>query len=575
LIRKALITCLLAGVFASPATAAPAEILMPGVTYEKRLQFTRFGPMRLHILSAPKPDGSLYKVQPLLSNGAVVGRERITAMQRRAEQSSTVAGVNGDLFTWADGIPSSGLIQDGVLVTTPHPRRSMVGVDLTGNLRVERIAMLGTWQAAGPRRPIHLVNRPPGPNGTTLYTPAYGAPTPANGGVTEAVLSPFPATTPNTDLVGFVTEIRRGGTAIPPGGAVLAARGTQGQRLAIEAAAGQLATVRLVLRPEWRDVPEALGGGPVIVRAGRPIFNALEDFGTYHLNRRHPRTAVGQRADGRIIMLVVDGRRPGYSAGMTNFELAQAMIRLGAVTASALDAGGSSAMAFDGQLLSRPSDAGGERMVAESLNVTYYGVHTPKLEPSFSPNGDSAGDRQTLSYKIVRPSTVTATLTGPGGVTRTVDSGQRRPGLYRFNWAGRTDAGPEPEGRWRFSVSAVEGEGRTSSAERLFLLNNTLGFLSVQPTRAAVHPRRGGRVAIRFRLTRPASVSIAITSRTGQLLRVVRNGQAPAGEVVVFWDGRYPNGKAVFSGSYVAKVTAISSAGRAELARAFGVRRVR
>jgi flagellar hook assembly protein FlgD len=217
----------------------------------------------------------------------------------------------------------------------------------------------------------------------------------------------------------------------------------------------------------------------------------------------------------------------------------------------------------------------GERMVAESLNVTYYGVHTPKLEPSFSPNGDSAGDRQTLSYKIVRPSTVTATLTGPGGVTRTVDSGQRRPGLYRFNWAGRTDAGPEPEGRWRFAVSAVDSEGRTSSAERLFLLNNTLGFLSVQPTRAAVHPRRGGRVAIRFRLTRPASVSIAITSRTGQLLRVVRNGQAPAGDVVVFWDGRYPNGKAAFSGSYVAKVTAISSAGRAELARAFGVRRVR
>jgi exopolysaccharide biosynthesis protein len=77
-------------------------------------------------------------------------------------------------------------------------------------------------------------------------------------------------------------------------------------------------------------------------------------------------------------MLVVDGRRPGYSAGMTNFELAQTMARLGVVTASALDAGGSSTMAFDGKLLSRPSDRGGERLVSEALLVMYYGVHAPE-----------------------------------------------------------------------------------------------------------------------------------------------------------------------------------------------------
>jgi Phosphodiester glycosidase/FlgD Ig-like domain len=571
-LRKVVISCLLAGVFASPASGA-VQILMPGVTYEKRLQFTRFGPMRLHILSAPKPDGSLYKLQPVLSNGAVVGRERVTSMQRRAEQSATTAGVNGDLFTWADGIPSSGLIQDGVLQTTPHPKRSMVGVDNVGNLRVERIAMLATWQGAGPRRPVHLVNRPPGPNGTTLYTSAYGATTPANNGVTEAVLSPFPAATPNTDLVGFVSENRRGGTPIPPGGAVLAAKGSQGQRLAIEAATGQLVTVRLILRPDWRDVPEALGGGPAIIRQGKPIFNALEDFGSYHLNRRHPRTAVGQRADGRIVMLVVDGRRPGYSAGMTNFELAQAMLRLGVVTASALDAGGSSTMAFGGQLLSRPSDTGGERMVAESLLVSYYGVHAPPPEPSFSPNGDGAGDKQTLSYKLVKPSTVTATLTGPGGVTRQVDSGERRPGIYRFDWAGRTNGDPEPEGRWRLTVNATDFEGKSSRADRSFFLNNTLGFITVRPLRAFVNRRRGGRITIGFQLTRSAQVSVAITSKTGQLLRVVRNARVPAGRVVATWNAKYPNGKTVFSGTYVAKVTAITGSARAELARSFRVRR--
>jgi flagellar hook assembly protein FlgD len=574
MLRKAILFGLLAGIFASPAAAAQ-QLLMPGVTYEKRLQFTRFGPQAMHILTAPKPAGGMYGLKPVLSNGAAIGRERVTSMQRRAEASATVAGVNGDLFTWADGIPSSGLIQDGVLRTTPHPRRSMLGVDLVGNLRVDRIAMLGTWQGSGPRRPIHLVNRPPGPNGTTLYTPSYGGTTPTGNGVFEAVLSPFPSATPNADLVGFVSENRRGGTPIPPGGAVLAARGTQAQRMAVEAVTADTITVRLVLRPEWRDVPEALGGGPELIRQGRPIFRPAEDFGTDHLNRRHPRTAVGQRADGRIVMLVVDGRRPGYSSGMTNFELAQTMLRLGVVTASALDAGGSSTMAFGGQLLSRPSDGGGERLVSEALLVMYYGVYAPETEPSFSPNGDGAGERQRLEYKIVKPSTVTATLTGPNGVARTIDSGERKPGLYKFAFAGGSNraGAAEPEGRYRWSITAVDAEGRRSTAERSFSLNNTLGFLSVQPSRMTVRRKRGGRLLIGFTLTRPARVSVTITSKTGQLLRVVRNFNARAGKSAVLWNGKYPSGKPVFAGTYVAKVVAINLVGRAELARSFRVRR--
>ena len=578
MLRKAIILCLLAGIFAAPAGAAQ-RALMPGVTYEKRLQFTRFGPQMLHILTAPKPNGGLYRLKPVLSNGAATGRERVTSMQKRAEASATVAGVNGDLFTWADGIPSSGLIQDGVLRTTPHPKRSMLGVDTAGNLRVDRISMLGTWQGSGPRRPIHLINRPPGPNGTTLYTPSYGATTPTGNGVFEAVLAPFPSATPNADLVGFVSENRRGGTPIPPGGAVLVARGTQAQRMAVEAVAGEMVTVRLVLRPEWRDVPEALGGGPELIRQGRPIFRPNEDFGTYHLDRRHPRTAVGQKADGRITMVVVDGRRPGYSSGMTNFELAQTMLRLGVVTASALDAGGSSTMAFGGELLNRPSDTGGERLVSEALLVMYYGVHAPETEPSFSPNGDGAGERQRIEYKIVKPSTVTATLTGPNGVARTIDSGERKPGLYKFTFGtparsqSRGARLAEPEGRYRWSIAAVDSEGRRSTAERSFSLNNTLGFLSANPTRMVVRKKRGGRLLIGFTLTRPAGVSVTITSRTGQLLRVVRNYNARAGKVALLWNGKFPNGKPVYSGTYVAKVVAINSIGRVELARSFSVRR--
>ena len=110
-------------------------------------------------------------------------------------------------------------------------------------------------------------------------------------------------------------------------------------------------------------------------------------------------------------MVAVDGRRSGYSVGVTTFELAQQLVRLGAVTGTALDSGGSTTMAFNGKLLNRPSDPGGERAISDSLDVFYYGVVVPQApKPVLSPNGDGVAETQTLTYKLVRPATVTASL---------------------------------------------------------------------------------------------------------------------------------------------------------------------
>src|SRR5207253_3876286 len=137
----------------------------------------------------------------------------------------------------------------------------------------------------------------------------------------------------------------------------------------------------------WANVTDAVGGGPIIVRNGKPVFRSFELFTAAQLAARNPRTGVGQTADGRILLVAVDGRQPGYSTGLTNFELALLMMRLGAVTASALDSGGSTTMAFDGKLLNRPSDPGGERPVAEALTLFYYGVYAPPpMARVLSPN---------------------------------------------------------------------------------------------------------------------------------------------------------------------------------------------
>jgi hypothetical protein len=493
-------------------------------------------------------------------------------MQRRVSAAATVAGVNGDLFAWQQGFPSGMLIQDGVMHASPNSARSSIGIGSDGSLLIDRVSFFGTWQGTGQRRPVNGVNKLAG--SVVLYTPAWGAATPTGTGTVEATLSAFPSATPGADLAGLVAQVKQGGgTPIPPNGAVLVARGAQGPRLTAEAPVGQTVTVRLTLRPDWTGVVDALGGGPQIIRDGRPVFRAQEEFSTYQLSLRHPRSAVGQTADGRIVMLAVDGRQPGYSVGMTNFELALALMRHGVVTGSALDGGGSTTMAFDGTVLNRPSD-GSERAVAEALLVHYFGVHAPPLNGLVvSPNGDGVGETVAFRYKIVRPSQVAVTLVGPDRVPRLTETFARAPGTYRYLWAGkRADGAVEQLGRWRWVVNALDDQGQASEVERPFSLNDTIGFQRVRP-QLFKPANRGARLVTTVRLTRPARLVLSIETRSGTVLRRVIRNSARAGEASLSWDGRTTRGGLVFSGTYVARVRALNAAGAMDLTRPFVVQR--
>jgi hypothetical protein len=549
---------------APSSQAQQARLLMPGVSYEKTVQFTTHGPVVAHVLRGPRPVG-LYALKPILSNDVIVGRERVTQMQRRLSSTATVAGVNGDLFNWNVGYPSGLLMMNGVLASPPNPDRSSTGISPDGTLRVERVKFAGTWQGAGQRRPL-VLNKEPAPGGTALYTPTYGPTTPAASETVEVTLTPFPTAAPLRDLVGTVVQAKEGGaTPIPPGGAVLVGRGVTGAgRLATEAPVGSNVTVRLTLTPDWSGLVDAVGGGPALVREGRPIFRSNEGFTIAQLVPRQPRAAVGQTQDGRIVLVTVDGRRAGYSVGMTNFELALLLMRFGVWTGSALDGGGSATMAFEGTLLNRPSDPGGERSIAESLSLFYYGVHVPELPLGVvSPNGDGVDDRQTLAYKIVRPSTVNARLVAPDGSQQPVDVGTKTAvGTYRFPLAATA-----PEGSWRFVVDSTDDLGRASQAERSFFLNNTLASLT------AGSVRRGGTVRGSFTLSRAAQVRGTILTASGLPLRSLPARNRAAGTQTITWNGRSTYGSLVRAGRYQLRVTAQNAVGTVSLTAPFTIRR--
>ncbi len=573
MVRRFFIAALLACAFAAPANAATGTTLIPGLTFTKRVLFTPHGPVAVNVLTAPRP-GGLWALRPALSDLAIAGRERVTAMQREASASATVAGVNGDFFNANDGRPAGVLMQDGVLSSLPDSTRTSVGITGAGGLIVKRAAWSGYWQGRGQRRPLTGLNEPANPGGISLYTPAWGASTPPAAGATEAVVYPFPAVTPETDLSGPVVNFTEGGnTPIPPGGAVLSATGGSAQKLEAEAPPGQHVLVRLALSSGWDSAVGAIGGGPLLVKNGKAVFRAFEDFASSVLAPRTARTAVGQRRDGSIVLVAVDGGRVGYSVGMTNYELAQEMALLGCTTASALEPGPSTTMAFDGQLLNKPSDPSGERAISDALFVYYYGVYAPPPSDAvLSPNGDGVGDREYLSYKVVRPSTVTARIVGPDGVARFTQSGPQAPGTYKFSYPGtKADGSLDTEGRWHWTVTATDDLGRQSSADQPFWLNVTLGNLSA-PAGAVV--RAGRRIAVaHFKLTRPASVTTTIESANGVLIRKLGTAKLKAGAATVRWDGRDRRGSLVYGGRYVVVVRAQNGFGPTELSRTFSVRR--
>ena len=139
MLRRVLIGALLAGLAAAGAPAAWAsstQVLMPGVTFSRQVQFTAHGPVVIHVLTAPRP-GGLYSLEPILSNGTITGRARVTAMEKAVSDQATVVGTNGDLFNWNDGHPSGMVLQGGIIKSPPYRDRSSVGISDTGTLNVE------------------------------------------------------------------------------------------------------------------------------------------------------------------------------------------------------------------------------------------------------------------------------------------------------------------------------------------------------------------------------------------------------------------------------------------------------
>lgn len=349
----------------------------PGLTYERWRAAMGKQASTAHVLRWRWRDPVVnLRVEP---TGALGSRVSVPEAARR-RGGKAVAVVNGGLWI-GGGNPDGLLVSGGQLISDPTMGRYWVrgqrGAFGLGDGRY--IVGRPTWDAhvdvadVG-ALPLGGLNRPLRKDDLVVYTPSWGGKTRTPPGTVTLTIRDL-ALAASFDETREVSSTWRGNTAIPNGGVVLAGSGKVAETLRA-AQRGAALHLRIAAMEDWSDSREALASGPLLIHdALRTSVEEwrTEGFGPRHTDGRHPRTALGFTPDGEAILVVVDGRQPGHSAGMSIAETTALLRAFGAVDAVMLDGGGSSHMVVRGRTVNRPCCDGRPRAVATAL-VFYRGA---------------------------------------------------------------------------------------------------------------------------------------------------------------------------------------------------------
>jgi len=299
------------------------------------------------------------RIRPALSHDLIYGFEKLSEI---AARKGAYAAVNGGFF-YDYGLPSGMVVIGGRLISASSGKYPVFVVEdgKAGFREIEskilikyrRGAKTGTIEA-------DTFNFPDTHASVAVYTPDYGK-------SNRAARRNITATIEN----GTVTKVAfyNGEAQIPSNGMLVSFFDVEKYR-GIEAPLEKGDQADFYHEPDIGENVDAYECGCWLVRDGKPAAPASDPW-IGVLTNRDPRTAIGIKKDGTVLLVTVDGRQPSYSAGFTGNEMASYMLSLGAENAAMLDGGASTEMLFKGELVSKPSHKGEERPLAGGILVLW------------------------------------------------------------------------------------------------------------------------------------------------------------------------------------------------------------
>ncbi len=322
-----------------------------------------------------------------LANNQILGRETITNATRRLMRKKILplAGVNGSFGIREDSYGRGGMtfnlhIQNGELVSIPVSRdrwgysppspwgETSFGVTPNGEFLLDRVELNGQLYIdndTSDTLSINAINQICDSSASVvLFTPRFGRRTLTRRSYEFTLKKLELPLTGKYKSKFVVTDVnRRGNSAIPSDGVVIAIESRLSRDWAKKIATSTKGTLEIALTPtKWQHIQQAVGGNLRLVRNGK-IEPELVRFGetrgrsaTPHRNgaSRHPRSALGFN-DDKLFLIAIDGRQHGYSMGMTLYDMGKFFSELGIKHAINFDGGSSSTLWALGGVVNSPA----------------------------------------------------------------------------------------------------------------------------------------------------------------------------------------------------------------------------
>lgn len=345
------------------------EFIGKGIKHEQILRFTDMGWYNINVVRADV--NSKYVSLSLLSNENGIGnREKLSELVKQNED--IIAAVNGDFFNTRGAAALGPMVADGELLSTPFYIPEQMA---TFNMDFKNNPSIDFWTT--PRITITNVNSQEKIEVATvnketdyhdiavLYTPKWGVNTPPLSKNLENAIEMIVS----NDVVVDIYPASSEGNTIPSDGYVVFATGSHADMIQNFFSVGNEVDYDIEADIDFTKLSMSIGGGTVLVEDGM-----VKDVFTHEIKGRHPRTALGiTRDEEEVILVTIDGRTTSFP-GLSQQELAEIMIDLGAYSAINLDGGGSTDMILrplgdeNLKVINHLSD-GRERRIANGIGV--------------------------------------------------------------------------------------------------------------------------------------------------------------------------------------------------------------
>jgi LPXTG-motif cell wall-anchored protein len=361
------------------------RIINENATYRRIASENQNGQQKANIIEF-NPQDNEYKI--FVTNGEyVIGGDVMSKLIAEAEANGydVAFAVNGDGYDTSNGVPNGMVISNGIMMNSSNAEnRSSLGFlengeYVYGNTRIDFEVTVD-----GETLNVDFLNRERKLDEENVYilTEHFAETTQSTQAGVEVILDvitedyrgieiggSFEAVV--SQVVHVSNNLNKNQTPIGRNQIVLSAHENSSHyNYLANLAAGDIATINTINNSNvaWEEVDNAIGIFHILMQDGVETSSVTNDTAI------HPRTVVGFRPDGSMILMQNEGRQAGYASGLSFRDIVDYLTEQGADTIFNFDGGGSSTLAItmpgedSAEIVNRPSD-GWERANANGLLV--------------------------------------------------------------------------------------------------------------------------------------------------------------------------------------------------------------